>query len=92
MVDNNLSRNSYSRNQWRKYVGESRCFSCVESGGSVNNNNASNRASQTARTNNSSKASFSYHNLRNPFAEGGFRWVAKGEYTDGQRLGEACVC
>ena len=88
----NLSRNSYSRNQWSKPVGESRCFSCVESGGSVNNNNASNRASQTARTNNSSSASFSYHNLRNPFAEGGFRWVAKGEYTDGQRLGEACVC
>jgi hypothetical protein len=35
---------------------------------------------------------YSYHSLRNSFAEGSFRWVAKGECTDGQRLGEACVC
>jgi len=45
----------------------------------------------TARINNATEASFSYDDLDHPFAEGSFRWVAKGQYTEGQRKGEACV-
>ena len=48
--------------------------------------------SQSARRNQSTKASFSIHALNHPFAEGGFRWVAKGKYTEGERKGELCVC
>jgi hypothetical protein len=46
----------------------------------------------TGRKNNSISARFSNYNLENPFAEGGFRWVAKGKYTEGERCGEICVC
>ena len=51
-----------------------------------------NRADETARRNNATHATFTQGALDYPFAEGGFRWVAKGEYTSGGRAGEACVC
>ena len=47
---------------------------------------------QTARRNNAHSATFQQHDLDYPFAEGAFRWVAKGVYTEGHRAGEACVC
>lgn len=46
----------------------------------------------TARTNDATEASFSDWDLEHPFAEGAFRWVAKGVYTAGPRRGEPCVC
>lgn len=46
----------------------------------------------TARENKSNAAEFSNYNLQHPFAEGSFRWVSKGTYTDGERAGEPCVC
>lgn len=52
----------------------------------INNNNVT-----TARLNNASMATFSHRNLDHPFAEGMFRWVAKGVYTEGLRKGEPCV-
>eukprot|EP00584_Thalassiosira_punctigera_P008859 CAMPEP_0172543664 /NCGR_PEP_ID=MMETSP1067-20121228/13992_1 /TAXON_ID=265564 ORGANISM="Thalassiosira punctigera, Strain Tpunct2005C2" /NCGR_SAMPLE_ID=MMETSP1067 /ASSEMBLY_ACC=CAM_ASM_000444 /LENGTH=329 /DNA_ID=CAMNT_0013330115 /DNA_START=57 /DNA_END=1046 /DNA_ORIENTATION=- len=97
----NFPKHSYSNNQWRKGVGASRCHACVESGsGGVYNYNggggghqgSSNRAAQTARRNDATRATFTNHALTHPFAEGGFRWVAKGTYTEGARAGEACVC
>mmetsp|Transcript_16236 Transcript_16236/g.35105 ORF Transcript_16236/g.35105 Transcript_16236/m.35105 type:complete len:87 (-) Transcript_16236:802-1062(-) len=51
-----------------------------------------NRAAQTARRNNATRATFTNDALSNPFTEGGFRWVAKGVYTHGARAGETCVC
>jgi hypothetical protein len=45
-----------------------------------------------AGRNNATEATFTHYDLSNPFAEGGFRWVAKGIYTIGDRAGEACVC
>jgi len=45
----------------------------------------------TARTNNSHEASFDHHALDHPFAQGAFRWVAKGRYVEGARAGEAAV-
>lgn len=50
------------------------------------------RASQTARRNNAWEATYKDHALINPFAEGGFRYVAKGVYTHGERAGQLSVC
>ena len=86
----NLDRSSYSRNQWSKPVGVSRCHACVGGGGG--DSSPSNLERESARRNDSNSASFPSYNLKNPFAEGGFRWVAKGNYTSGQRNGEDCVC
>jgi hypothetical protein len=41
----------------------------------------------SARRNNSSDAWFE----EQAFAEGSYRWVAKGRYTKGQRRGRLCV-
>ncbi|DBA01666.1 TPA: LOW QUALITY PROTEIN: hypothetical protein N0F65_010317 [Lagenidium giganteum] len=46
---------------------------------------------ETARENKSTRATFSKDALENPFAEGAFRWVAEGKYTEGERQGERCV-
>lgn len=97
-----LDKQSYSRNQWSKPIGISRCHSCVANGGRGSSNSGTNnypnnhtdrqRALQSARCNNANRATFNTYDLQNPFAEGGFRWVAKGRYTEGQRSGEKCVC
>lgn len=49
-------------------------------------------AALTARRNNASSATFEQYELDHPFAQGAFRWVAKGTYTVGHRQGEPCVC
>lgn len=49
-------------------------------------------AAQTGRMSNATEASFTQHALSNPFPQVGFRWVAKGVYTKGDKAGEACVC
>ena len=68
--------------------------SCVEGGGGGGGGTepAESRADQTARRNNATGAQFMHAALAHPFAEGGFRWVAKGTYTNGVRSGEPCVC
>lgn len=82
-------------------MGVSRCHACVATGGGNGYGYGAppppdidhiNRAAQTARRNNSTRATFTNHALNHPFAEGGFRWVAKGTYTEGSRAGEPCVC
>merc|ERR1711937_404765 len=50
------------------------------------------RIMTTARRNNASEAEFTQKALDNPFAEGAFRYVAKGKYTKGERQGQRCVC
>jgi len=84
----NLNQSSYSKNQWSKGVGVSRCSACVHGRGGA----PANDFPETARKNDATEATFTAHDLDNPFAEGNFRWVAKGEYTCGQREGEPCVC
>jgi hypothetical protein len=49
-------------------------------------------ATKTARRNNAHRATFTHDALDHPFANGAFRWVAKGVYTHGDRTGEECVC
>jgi hypothetical protein len=84
---NVLDRSDFSRTQWAKPVGASRCQGCVQIRLPV-----STRESGTARKNESSQASFSADAMTNPFAEGAFRWVAKGSYTNGPRSGQPSVC
>ena len=89
-----LQKTSFSRNQWSKGVGGSRCKSCVGGGGGGGGKSKlqlSPRRAPTARENNSFSASFTNYNLEHPFASGSFRWVAKGTYTSGAREGEPCV-
>ena len=81
-----LPRDEYSKNQYSKGLGLSRCSSCVHGIGSGGGPSGS----QTARRNNATEASID--NLDHPFAQGAFRWVQKGRYTAGQRVGQACVC
>jgi hypothetical protein len=87
----NLDRNCYSNNQWRK-GNEAKCRACVNGGSSRSAGIQKRMRLDTARNNISSKAQFNTYDLNHPFAEGAFRWVAKGTYTEGDRRGEACVC
>ena len=82
-----LGRDSYSNNQWSKGVGVSRCNSCVHGSGPERRPNST----TTERENLSNNAEFRNYDLDHPFAKGGFRWVAKGRYTEGRRKGEECV-
>ncbi|KMP10249.1 hypothetical protein CIRG_09930 [Coccidioides immitis RMSCC 2394] len=45
----------------------------------------------TNQYNISTRATVPHDALDNPFAQGAFRWVAKGKYTSGPRSGQACV-
>ena len=81
------SYEEFSKKQWGKGVGVSRCSWCV------NGERPPNPTSRppSARENESSQASFESSALINPFASGSFRLVAKGRYTDGRRRGKPCV-
>ncbi len=83
-----LPRTSYTANQYSKGDGWSRCVSCVH-GHSFDSANAA--PSDRGRYNNARRAQFTPEALQHPFAEGAFRWVAKGHYTLGERQGQACV-
>ncbi|KAI5863733.1 kinase-like domain-containing protein [Durotheca rogersii] len=83
-----LPRSSYTANQYAKGAGLSRCASCVHG----HHSDAPSAApSDSGRYNISYSSTVTYDALENPFAQGAFRWVAKGTYTDGPRYGEACV-
>ncbi|KAL7903900.1 kinase-like domain-containing protein [Trichoderma velutinum] len=68
--------------------GVSRCTSCVHG---PTSDASLGQYSSSGRYNNSRSASCSYDALNHPFAQGTFRWVAKGSYTSGPRQGRACV-
>lgn len=74
----------FSRRQWRKGVGRSRCYSCVQE---LEESYVDDAAVRDANL----EAHFSDDALEQPFEAGGFRWVALGHYTSGDREGEPCV-
>ncbi|RSL79076.1 hypothetical protein CEP52_017568, partial [Fusarium oligoseptatum] len=84
----NLPQSSYTANQYSKGPGVSRCASCVHGHPF---DTPSERESDSGRYNHSGLASVPSSALENPFAQGAFRWVAKGKYTSGPRQGQACV-
>lgn len=74
----------FSRRQWRKGVGRSRCRRCAvgDKRGEV----------PVAVHNDSRYADFSDNALVEPFDEGAFRWVALGHYIDEEgQSGRTCV-
>jgi hypothetical protein len=83
-----LQRDSYTNEQWVKGERISQCAACVHKKPS----NDLVVPNQTARRNNAQRAEFLNHALDYPFAQGAFRWVAKGKYTEGERAGQECVC
>lgn len=46
----------------------------------------------TERRNRSTASEYDHEDLDKPFAQGGFRYAAKGIYSEGDRKGQACVC
>eukprot|EP00961_Rhodomonas_salina_P113891 1531860-Rhodomonas_salina.3 len=85
-----LTQDSYSKNQFSKGEGSSRCQNCVHGCGGRGFDES--QRQQTARENDATSTSFEAWDLDNPFSQGQFRWVAKGRYTEGRRQGEQCVC
>ncbi|KAK7419697.1 hypothetical protein QQZ08_010784 [Neonectria magnoliae] len=83
-----LPRSSYTANQYSKPIGESRCATCVH--GHPSDTPAASQ-SDSGRYNVSKRASFEHRDLEDPFAQGAFRWVARGTYTSGARQGQECV-
>ncbi|QPG95465.1 hypothetical protein C2857_000767 [Epichloe festucae Fl1] len=83
-----LPKTSYTANQYSQGAGVSRCASCVHG---HHSDAPSLRQSDAGRFNNSSRASLPNSALERPFAQGAFRWVARGTYTSGPRDGQACV-
>ena len=83
-----LPRSSYTANQYAKGEGASRCVSCVHGHYS---DTPSAHFSDSGRHNDSKHSQIAHEALSNPFAEGAFRWVAKGRYVSGPRAGQACV-
>mmetsp|Transcript_21573 Transcript_21573/g.36123 ORF Transcript_21573/g.36123 Transcript_21573/m.36123 type:complete len:385 (+) Transcript_21573:1-1155(+) len=82
----------YTRLQWSYGTGLSRCKECLHGISLVDDPEGTQRIVGTARINQSSRASFPRKAIETPFASGKFRWVAMGEYTDGPREGQKCVC
>jgi hypothetical protein len=78
-----ISVDDFSRNQWAKGVGVSRCMICVQEGIASDSNGF-----ETARENNCTKIEI---DLCEIFAEGSFKYCAEGRYTGGQRTGQRCV-
>jgi len=64
----------------------------VHGGGEAQSSGSKRKIEDTARENQSGKATFSISDLQNPFASGAFRWVANGVYVDGSRDGKQAVC
>jgi hypothetical protein len=79
----NFSKAEFSQNQWSKGVGASRCEHCVYENVTSNSTGFS-----TARNNNATLASIDVDTI---IGEGAFRYVAKGQYSKGQRSGQPCV-
>ena len=74
----------FSKNQWSKGVGTSRCKYCVQG-----SSGPGAERPPSARDNHSCAASV---DLSRVFAQGNFRYVYKGTYTEGRRNGTPCVC
>ncbi len=83
-----LGRDSFSTNQWGKGIGVSRCHACVHGWCNIGGEN---EAPKSKRQNVSTTSSIDQCELDNPFAEGSFRWVGKGQYTSGVRNGQCAI-
>lgn len=78
-----ISVDDFSRNQWAKGVGVSRCMICIQEGVASDSNGF-----ETARENNCTKIQVDLNQI---FAQGTFKYCAEGRYAGGQRTGQKCV-
>lgn len=78
-----LPRSAFSKSQWSRGVGSSRCAECVQE------SHWEGAQKATARLNNS--LAHDWNNWEEPDAEGTFRYVGFGRYTRGSRTGQRCV-
>ena len=78
-----ISVDDFSRNQWAKGVGVSRCMLCVQEGVASDSNGF-----ETARANNCTKIQVDLNQI---FAQGTYKYCAEGRYAGGQRTGQKCV-
>ncbi|KAJ9162039.1 hypothetical protein NKR19_g1608 [Coniochaeta hoffmannii] len=84
-----LPQSSYAANQYRKPGGVSRCAACIHG---QHSDTLAVHNPDSGRYNDCHQAIYTPEALDYPFAEGAFRWVAKGNYTHGVRKGQAAVC
>ncbi|KAE8547809.1 hypothetical protein EYB25_009602 [Talaromyces marneffei] len=84
----NLPRSSFKENEYSKGRGSSRCIECAQRHHSYT---VSVVESSSGRYNHSELSIFKNSDLNKPFAQGTFRWVAKGKYLSGPRKGQRCV-
>lgn len=82
-----LPRTSYTAKQWSFDVGKSRCAVCVHG----HHLEVPVADGETGHHNTSLEYRLEPGELESPFAQGSFRWVGKGRYTDGERLGQLCA-
>lgn len=78
----------YADEKLRRDPGKAPCVPCECTHGS---SFPSSREYDSGRYNESGRSRLTRHDLRHPFAEGAFRFVAKGKYTSGSRKGQACA-
>ncbi|KAG6039702.1 hypothetical protein E4U41_002196 [Claviceps citrina] len=83
-----LPQSSFTANQYSQGIGISRCATCVHG---HDYDRPSLTQSGGGRYNESSLCSVPHSALDNPFAQGAFRWVAKGTYTSVPRVDQPCV-
>ena len=81
---NDLDSDEFSRNQWAKGVGISRCSDCVKEG--ITEETKGFRSS--GRENTASRVNVDLNDI---FAEGTFKYCAEGRYAGGLRTGQKCV-
>ena len=81
--DEELPKDEFSRTQWRKGVGFSRCEECVREGVKIDDGGFG-----TMRYNNFTSVEIDMDEI---FAHGSFKTCYLGEYTGGERTGQKCV-
>jgi Alpha-kinase family len=79
----NLDRDQFTRNQWSKQVGISRCSECIQEGVSRDGTGF-----ETVRSNNATSVRV---DISTYDEEGSFRYCSYGLYSGGQRTGQKCV-
>ena len=78
-----LDSDEFSRNQWSKGVGFSRCTLCIEEGATADSDGF-----DPGRRNNATRLEV---DLEDIFAMGSFKYCALGRYTGGMRTGQKLV-
>ena len=86
-----LGISAYKFSEWIKGEGRSRCKNCTTVA-TIFCSKAPDITAETTRHNRAIAAEYDDADLDKPFAEGTFKYAAKGVYSEGGRKGQPCVC